>query len=296
MRTTEKRAICSSHSALSDAGETTSTRSMPRSLCNRAARRDCLHGFAEAHVVGEQSAFPKRQVKHAVDLIRQQRLLEQGRVRNAVGQSRLEAVMLALPAPARPPRGNPALQPARDAQAVLVGAGQLFQGLERPLRAPAQVGVEPFGILDEGSSGVPDRWRRVHAKGASAALVQKDLDTAAGRAAARMRPPPRGQTVDDPFDVLAASQLVDAEIPALARVDALAERADLDHVAAAARRPDAIVAERMAVLAHRVHFVDLGAAAPLTTLDLVLVGRDPAVQRRRPLARPSLASCFRRPS
>ena len=143
--------------------------------------------------------------------------------------------MLALPAPARPPRGNPALQPARDAQAVRVGAGQLFQGLECPLRAAAQVGVQPFGILHEGNSGVPDRWRRVHAKGAPATLVQEDLDAAAGRAAARVRPPPRCQSVDHPFDVLAASQPVDTEIPAFARVDALAERADLDDVTAPAR-------------------------------------------------------------
>ena len=42
-------------------------------LAQQGAGGDRLHGLAEAHVVGEQRALPKRQVQHAVDLIRQQR-------------------------------------------------------------------------------------------------------------------------------------------------------------------------------------------------------------------------------
>ena len=64
-----KRAICSSHSALSEAGQTTSTRAMPLQPAQELAGGDRLHRLAEAHLVGEQRALAEREVQHAFALI-----------------------------------------------------------------------------------------------------------------------------------------------------------------------------------------------------------------------------------
>ncbi len=94
------------------------------------------------------------------------------------------------------------------------------------------------------------------------------------------------------LDILARAQSVGAVVVALTRVDELAERTDLDDVAAAARRGDAVVAERTACI-EGMHVVDLGATPPLPALDLVLVRRNPPLQRRRPVTRTALASLSR---
>ena len=96
---------------------------MPRRLVQQGARRYRLHGLAEAHVVGQQRALPKRQMEHPFDLIGQQRLLEQVKGGATGGQALLEAVILALPPPHRPAFGDPGLQPARDAQGVAACPG-----------------------------------------------------------------------------------------------------------------------------------------------------------------------------
>ena len=72
-----KRAICSSHSALSEAGQTTRTRAMPLRRRQQLAGRDGLDGLAEAHLVGEQRALAERQMQHALALVGQQRMVQQ---------------------------------------------------------------------------------------------------------------------------------------------------------------------------------------------------------------------------
>ena len=75
-RRSVKRAICSSHSALTEVGETTSTRSTPFAA-QQLAGGDRLDGLAEPHLVGQQCALAEGQMHRALPLIRQQRQLDQ---------------------------------------------------------------------------------------------------------------------------------------------------------------------------------------------------------------------------
>ena len=97
-----------------------------------------------------------------------------------------------------------------------------------------------------------------------------------------------------PFDVLAGAQAVRAIVVAFARVDPLAQRTHLHDVRAAARRSDPIVRERAMFPIECAYLVDLGAAAPLPPLDLVLVRRDPPPECRGPILRP-VPAAGRRP-
>ena len=72
-----KRAICSSHSALSEAGQTTSTRCDALAAGQELAGRDRLDRLAEAHLVGQQRALAESEMQHAFALVGQQRMAQQ---------------------------------------------------------------------------------------------------------------------------------------------------------------------------------------------------------------------------
>ena len=160
------------------------------------------------------------------------------------------------------------------------------------MRTSAQVGEQPFCLLHEVRHGARQLCGNRHAHGAAGALIEKDLDAVACISGARTERTVTGNAMERALYVFATTQAVDAVVVALTGIDALSQGADLDHVAAAARRGDAVVAERSEVFVEGVHLVDLGAAAPPAALDLVFIGRDPSVQRGWPLARPPLAPRF----
>jgi len=69
--------ICSSRSALTDTGHTTSTRATPRSSL-RSAQAATPAPSCRGHLVPEQRALSERQMQHAVDLVRIEGQLERG--------------------------------------------------------------------------------------------------------------------------------------------------------------------------------------------------------------------------
>lgn len=84
-----KRAISSSHSALSEAGQNTSTRSMPLRRGQKLAGGDCLDALAEAHIVGQKGLFTLRDAACRRG-IGQQRLVQQIEIHSAVLDFRKE--------------------------------------------------------------------------------------------------------------------------------------------------------------------------------------------------------------
>ncbi len=169
---------------------------------------------------------------------------------------------------------------------------QPVQRAQRTLRAAAQVDAQSLHLLHEIRLGASRLGRGGHTHRTSGALIEENLDAAAGSSG----PDTQRTVVPDPMQhalhVLATAQPVGAVIMTLARVDAFAQGADLDDVAAAARRGDPVIAERVVICVDGKYPVDLGAPAPLPARDLVLVGRDPPDRRRRSVSRPPLAPRF----
>ena len=166
---------------------------------------------------------------------------------------------------------------------------QPVQRAQRSLRAAPQIAAQPLYLLHERGLGGSRLGRSGDADGASGALIKVDLDAAAGSSGPDTERTVVAEPMQHTLHVLAAAQPVGAVVMTLTRVDALAQGAHLDDVTAAARRGDPVIAERVMVCVERNHLVDLGAAAPMPALDLVLVARDPPEHRGRPLVRPPLA-------
>ena len=186
----------------------------------------------------------------------------------AGGEIRLEARAVPLSPRRRLPGLQPVFQTVGDPEAIPVGARHVPQPPERPGRSAAEAPAQPPDLGHEAGMFARHRGGDLHAQRPSG-LVEKDLDAPTRSTA----PPASADPLHHALDVLAGAEAVGVEVAALARVDALPQGSKLHHVAAAARRPHPVVAERAALPVDGAHLVDLGAPAPFPPLDLVLIRR-----------------------
>ena len=264
-------------------------------LAQQCARRDGLHGLAEPHVVGEQGALAEREVENALDLVRQQRKLQKVERTPPRREQCLETRPLAAFARRRPMAVDPALHTTGDAKQTGLIERDLMQCAERPSGTTAQTAIVRLGFPYQLGVTAGDLARHRHLQGPVTALVEKHLDAPACLATLRGEGAYAVRMVPHAFDVLAGPQPVDPVVLALAGIDPFPERADLDHVCAAARRSDPVVPERSKALVERLHGFNLGPAPPLSTPYLVLVRGEPSLEGRWPSLRlgPALASRVR---
>ena len=249
----------------------------PAEIPNDRASRDRLHGLSQAHVVGQHDPLSESEMQRALELVRVELALEHPEPAPARPQVGLVAGA-PLPAALRPlKRLHPGIQPPGNANPIRILVREDAKALKRPGGPARKRASQIFEARRRLSAG----RRRRDAGARRLALVEIHLDASAPRAGRRdLRSVVRSaERMQRPFHMLARTEAIGAKIGALAGVNALLQRADLDQVRPAARRLHLVIAVETEIADGR-NARDFRPAAPSAPLDFLLVRRDPSRELR----------------
>jgi len=261
---------------------------------------DGLDGLAQSHLVGEQGAFAKGEVRHAGPLIGQQRVaqhVEAGGIALGFGQ---ELGPLGRAGPGAPRALQPGAEVARDAQGRANRRGCAGKPLDhRP--DVSRLGAQPALVIEVGREPAADGVRALalgarpgefRSRFAVAAQVKLHPLGPAGGGLAQRAHAAAAQARQHALHVLAGSQAIDPVVGAAAAVRDSLEVANLHFIGAAALRAHAKEAEDRVLGLQRLDGDNLGATAPAPQLELLLVAGVPPLSRGRALedgSRPAAA-------